>query len=379
MPEIKNIDTSIIENYVLDNQQYPVTKGRDKTLGKIRELLMLYKKIFPEQHFYQLMLYMKDIIDPNSDTQRTRSMYIEPSHRQYFPQTYIDLAPIADYPVIKTKFGYLHKRASAPEMEIIVNTITKDTGIAFSQSLASGFPLWKTRVAVQAGEVKIPKKPVIVDLCGAPGNKSFNFLELFTSQMDGITILINDVFPDRIKRVKDRLVSFGFQVSETNNNHFVHISKPIDVYTTCCDATKTNDLSEIISICTRGERNKADLVIADVYCKGSGVALALPEKMSVTKNPRPASLQELPARILASGISLVENDGYVIYSTCSIHPDENSNTIALYDDEVDEISPIQPDNKVFFEDIGDKRNFGTILSPLNMDIGFFTAILQRKR
>ncbi|PYX94911.1 MAG: RNA methyltransferase, partial [Acidobacteria bacterium] len=70
-----------------------------------------------------------------------------------------------------------------------------------------------------------------------------------------------------------------------------------------------------------------DRVLADVPCSGTGTLARNPEiKWRLTPEDL-ADLQSRQVAILSSAMSRVASDGRLIYSTCSLEPEENSEVI----------------------------------------------------
>jgi len=68
---------------------------------------------------------------------------------------------------------------------------------------------------------------------------------------------------------------------------------------------------------------KADVVLMDVPCSGSGVFKRHPESKWTLTAEALTALKQIQNNILHTHCSLVRSGGTLVYSTCSIFPDEN--------------------------------------------------------
>jgi 16S rRNA (cytosine967-C5)-methyltransferase len=147
-----------------------------------------------------------------------------------------------------------------------------------------------TRLAPQPGER-------ILDLCAAPGGKTLHLAALMQNQGQ---IIAADSDQRRLKQVAD-------------SARRLHSS-----IITC--ETIPADTSRLPA-------GPFDAVLLDVPCSNTGVLGKRPE---VRWRLTPADLVELPqiqSRLLQAAARLVRPGGRLLYSTCSIEPEENSQLI----------------------------------------------------
>ena len=133
----------------------------------------------------------------------------------------------------------------------------------------------------------------VLDLCAAPGGKTTHLAALMKNEG---RIVATDVDADRLRRVEDSCRRMGVTIAETR-------VLPRD------------------SVNLHGET--FDRILLDVPCSNTGVLGKRPE---VRWRLRPEDLVELPAlqtRLLHSACQLLAAGGSLLYSTCSIEPDEN--------------------------------------------------------
>ena len=133
----------------------------------------------------------------------------------------------------------------------------------------------------------------VLDMCAAPGGKSF---ALAFDMGDKGQIMSCDVHPHKLK-----LLESGAQRLGINNLRAV-----------LADGTEHHAAWE----------QAADLVVADVPCSGLGIIRKKPD----IRYKKPEELAKLPAlqmKILENAATYVRPGGTLIYSTCTILPEEN--------------------------------------------------------
>ena len=135
----------------------------------------------------------------------------------------------------------------------------------------------------------------VLDMCAAPGGKSFS---LAFDMGDKGQIVSCDVHPHKLK-----LLESGAQRLGITNLRAV-----------LADGTEHHSAWE----------QAADLVVADVPCSGLGIIRKKPD----IRYKNPTELAQLPAlqmKILENAATYVRPGGTLIYSTCTILPEENEN------------------------------------------------------
>ncbi len=201
-----------------------------------------------------------------------------------------------------------------------------------------------------AVQVLDPKKhDTIIDLCAAPGGKTFYSAYLTD---DSAKIIASDIFGHKIDLIKSGCERLGILNVETRLN----------------DATVTNE--SLIGI--------ADALIIDAPCSGLGLIRKKPDiKYSKTQEDINA-LSKIQREILAASFQYVKESGVLVYSTCTISKKENFDNIEWfvnnYPFELVDISDYLPED---LKTDTAKCGFVQILPDTNRD-GFFIAKLRRK-
>lgn len=143
---------------------------------------------------------------------------------------------------------------------------------------------------------------MIVDLCAAPGSKT---TQIATAMCNEGCLFANDLAGKRMTPLAARLdagiVSHAvlFNVAAERLPHYFD---PI-----------------------------FDRVLADVPCSGLGLFDAIDEnrqRYEAAKNP--SSQYQLQYRILLAGARLLRVGGRIVYSTCSLNPDENEGVVSQF-------------------------------------------------
>lgn len=132
----------------------------------------------------------------------------------------------------------------------------------------------------------------ILDLCAAPGGKTVQLAEI---SHDKASITACDISEGRLNRVHDSIDRL-----QLNSITVLKIS------------TDGSDLPE----------GPFDAVLVDVPCSNTGVLARRPEARWRFKEGDVLELVQLQARLLMTAFDVVKPGGRIVYSTCSIEPEE---------------------------------------------------------
>ena len=181
----------------------------------------------------------------------------------------------------------------------------------------------------------------VIDICAAPGGKSFTIAE--NMQNDG-DILACDIYPSRTKLIDDGAKRLG-----------------ITCITTCvADGGKYYP-----------NVKKADRVLCDVPCSGLGVIRHKPE---IKYKPLDdfKGLPEIQYGILSNAAAYVKNGGRLVYSTCTLNKKENDKVCDRFLAEHPEFKSIRP---LDIDAFGDR--YYTLMPHRNNCDGFFIAVFSK--
>ena len=188
------------------------------------------------------------------------------------------------------------------------------------------------------------KNELIMDVCSCPGSKSF-----------GAAIDMNN---------EGKI--FSFDLHENKLSLVINGAKrlKIDIIeTAACDGRKFLPDFE----------QKADRVICDVPCSGFGVLAKKPELRY--KDPKESkSLPKIQRAILDNVCRYVKSGGVLLYSTCTVFPEENQENVNAFLKDHPEFSLVSWEAG----DIRAESGMLTLLPHVHGTDGFFIAKLIRK-
>ncbi len=183
----------------------------------------------------------------------------------------------------------------------------------------------------------------VLDICAAPGGKSFTMAELMGNRGKVISM---DLYEQRVGLISSGAERLGLGIVDARINN----------------ATRFNE-----------ELPAADRVLCDVPWSGLGVIRRKPE----IKYKDEHEFDELPVlqkRILEVSAQYVKPGGTLVYSTCTLSRAENDDVVKAFASEHSEFSPIvQP---VPFES-AENSYMRTYFPDENGGDGFFTASFRR--
>lgn len=136
----------------------------------------------------------------------------------------------------------------------------------------------------------------VLDVCAAPGGKSFTLAEIMENQ--GL-VLAMDLHEKRARLVEEGARRLGLSIVEARAG----------------DATVFSP-----------ELGKFDRVLCDVPCSGFGIIRRKPE----IKYKTPDSVENLPDlqyKIVRNSAQYVRDGGRLVYSTCTLLPEENGEVV----------------------------------------------------
>lgn len=180
----------------------------------------------------------------------------------------------------------------------------------------------------------------IVDLCAAPGSKTTYMAEMMNNQGMILAIEISEV---RMKMVVENADRLG-----------INIIRPA--------------LADGRNFSIRG----MDKVLIDAPCSNSGVIAKRPEVKERVNNKVIKRLARLQLDLISNAATFLKIGGSLIYSTCSILPEENEDVIELFIKKHPDFS-IEPAN--LFTPIGD--TYLKVLPGTYYTDGVFAARLKK--
>ncbi|OQY30080.1 MAG: 16S rRNA (cytosine(967)-C(5))-methyltransferase [Candidatus Cloacimonetes bacterium 4572_55] len=203
-------------------------------------------------------------------------------------------------------------------IETHIDNFLRVIGSAAFQTLPSYRQGWFQPQDISAGLVVRLASPQagsrILDMCAAPGGKTTYFAELVHNQA---LVVAADVGFYKLRRLKQNAQRLGL---------------------TCIHPLQADGRK----FCTKG---KFDLVLLDAPCSGSGT-LSRRSDARLRKKPEDfEQLIHLQKKLILSAAELTEPGGVLVYSTCSIDPEENEALIRWF---LDQDSRFEVENAVGF-------------------------------
>ena len=152
--------------------------------------------------------------------------------------------------------------------------------------------------SAQLAALALSPKPgeTVYDVCAAPGGKTTHLAELMENQGE---ILALDLYEKRLAAVEQAALRLGLSIIKT-----------------CASDASTYPFAK-----------QADKILIDAPCSGLGVIRRRPD---IKYKPELTDFTELVAiqkQILDHCSSYLKPGGEMVYSTCTINPDENENQI----------------------------------------------------
>lgn len=187
----------------------------------------------------------------------------------------------------------------------------------------------------------------ILDVCAAPGGKTTHIAALMHDTGEIVAV---DASKDRIKKIEENCQRLGIN----------------SVKTIVADAGIYND------------NCRFDRILIDAPCSNTGVFVKRPDARWKRKPEDIKKLTDIQLKILENTSKLLKSGGMLVYSTCSIEPEENLLLIQKF---------LQNNSNFIFEDISKylsfindgngKDGYIQILQSKNNTDGFFIAKLKK--
>jgi len=142
----------------------------------------------------------------------------------------------------------------------------------------------------------------VLDCCAAPGGKAAHLAEIMGNRGK---VVANDIHPHKRKLIEDHKARLGLSIIETMTADALELTRHLP-------------------------ENSLDVVLLDAPCSGLGVIRRKPE-IKWNKTPQDiAALADLQQRLLREAARLVKPGGALVYSTCTITPEENEENILRF-------------------------------------------------
>ena len=145
----------------------------------------------------------------------------------------------------------------------------------------------------------------VLDACAAPGGKTIQIAWRMGAQQPAGRLVALDLYEDRLATLRENL-------ARTRQTAAVTVAQ----------ASLTDDTAAI-----RAEHGLFDRILLDAPCSNTGVLRRRPDARWRWTTKRMKKLCETQAKLLESALALLAPDGRIVYSTCSLEPEENRRQI----------------------------------------------------
>lgn len=150
-----------------------------------------------------------------------------------------------------------------------------------------------------------------LDTCAAPGSKTVLMAEFMENQGE---IMALDVYPHKIKLIEENCEKMG-----------IDIIKAVKM-----DARKLKE-----------QGKKFDKILVDAPCSGYGVIRKKPEILYAKGAENIDELSKLQYEILESASQVLKDGGELVYSTCTITSEENTENVRKFLEKNPQFEPVK--------------------------------------
>jgi 16S rRNA (cytosine967-C5)-methyltransferase len=179
----------------------------------------------------------------------------------------------------------------------------------------------------------------ILDFCAAPGGKTTFIAQLMNNQG---RIVAQDVSEERLKLIRENCERLGATCVETVVNDWAR-PHPAPLPQEREQQSSTHKISNRVRFADRlvtipplpagegrGEGKLFDRVLVDVPCSNTGV---MRRRVDLRWRIQPEEIQRLcnlQLNLLKQAAPRVKSDGVLVYSTCSLEPEENQEVVKQF-------------------------------------------------
>ena len=248
------------------------------------------------------------------------------------------------------KEAFIHDGISVHDSEILENALLlENTGSVerLSQYRDGLFHIQDTASQICCELLKPLENHTVLDVCSAPGGKTFTLAEIMNNKGK---IISCDLYDSRLNLVADGAKRLSLDIVSTKE----------------CDAAKVNDLP------------MAARVLCDVPCSGLGIIRRKPE-LKYKNEIGLDTLPDLQYLILCNCSRFVKSGGILIYSTCTLNPAENNLNVIRFLNEHEDFEPFEIElPKNIKRGYDENKNELTLFPHINNTDGFFISAFRRK-
>ena len=190
----------------------------------------------------------------------------------------------------------------------------------------------------------VQENETVIDICAAPGGKSFTLAE---NMKNTGRIISCDIYEHRLKLISEGAERLGLTNIETvrNDGNVFNPDFPL-----------------------------ADKILCDVPCSGLGVIRKKPE-IRFKKSEEVDKLQDLQYSIMCISSRYLKIGGVMVYSTCSLNPNENEKIVEKFLTEHDDFEGVRVLSDI--SRYGVDTDYLTLMPHIHGCDGFFISAVRR--
>ena len=223
--------------------------------------------------------------------------------------------------------------------------------ITSTEEYKKGYFTIQDESSMLVSQIMAPKEnSFVLDLCSAPGGKATHIAQLMNNKGK---IICRDIYDHKLKLIKENSERLGINIIEVEK----------------FDATVLDE--SLIE--------KVDYCIIDAPCSGLGIIRRKPEIKWNRYKEDIRDLTKIQWNILNNAKRYLKPGGIMIYSTCTIMKEENSDMIYNFLSENGDFKLVGFKNEFLSDEFGEDANQGFIqLFPhIHSTDGFFIAKLKK--
>ncbi|MHA1987440.1 MAG: RsmB/NOP family class I SAM-dependent RNA methyltransferase [Promethearchaeota archaeon] len=238
------------------------------------------------------------------------------------------------------------------------NVIKETYNLGSTHEFLQGYYYLQNIASMLPALILNPKpNDVVIDMCAAPGSKSTHMAQLMKNE--GTLILI-DRNRKRIPALESNIRRMGIRNSIVMNMDAIDLLK--------------------LNI-------KGDKILLDAPCTGEGLIRLDPKRKKGRKLRDIEKMASIQKQLLKVGLNSLNPNGELLYSTCSIAPEENELVVheVLEEEEIFRISKIMSTfgvsglTEVYGKLLKEDLKYSQRLYPhLHDTIGFYLCLIKRK-
>lgn len=195
------------------------------------------------------------------------------------------------------------------------------------------------------------KGQLVIDVCAAPGGKTTHIAELMGNTGK---IIARDVHEHKLSLIKDNI-------------------KRLELSNIQLELFNALDLDQNLI-------EKADAVLLDAPCSGLGIIRRKPDLKWNKKADDIKAITSLQLQMLENASCYLKKGGTLIYSTCTINPDENINIVKTFLNKNSNfrLLPIKPISDKMNSHNEIKQGYLQVFPNIDEIDGFFISKMQKK-